>query len=513
MSLLGAAQSYAAWIYQIYIGEKLVLQHRVKVFEHALSLSLRHHDSRGVADLQYRLQSDVYNMQFLAVYGLLPFCGSLATFVMMLAITLRLDWQLATLALGVIPALGLVNRNSAGRSRRKWADHKVAEQTSVGILQETLGNVRVVKAFATEQREASRYEGAASSTLGRLIAAMGTDALFGFLISAVVAVASAAALYLGILHVQRGLLSLGSFLLVLTYLGQLFKPLETLGKQVATIQGALASAERVYSLLDELPDIADSEQPVVLSKGYRPQRIEFRDAAFGFRPDHYVLQKLSFTVEAGQQIGVVGPTGAGKTTLIYLLARLHDVTAGQVLFDDVDVRKISLTDLRRLFSFVPQEPVLFSGTVADNIAYGIPEATAEDIQAAAKAAQAHELIVRMPLGYQTRLGERGAGLSGGERQRISIARAFLRDAPILVLDEPTSAVDGEMAADIAASLERLQNGRTVFTISHDGSLLQSYDLILRIGGGTVQASRWLTPPVVEVDDPLTERRKRERALL
>jgi ATP-binding cassette subfamily B protein len=292
---------------------------------------------------------------------------------------------------------------------------------------------------------------------------------------------TAAVLYIGIVHVQLGLLSLGSLLLVMGYLAQLYSPLKTISRKIARFQTHLASAERAFNLLDEAPDVAEraDARPVVRAAG----RVAFEDVSFAYDGVQPVLSRVSFEIAPGTRVGVAGRTGAGKTTLTSLLTRFYDPSAGRILLDDLDLRDYKVADLRNQFAIVLQEPVLFSTSIAENIAYARPGASQTEIVRAAEAANAHDFIVSQPEGYDTRVGERGMLLSGGERQRIALARAFLKDAPILIMDEPTSSVDIRTESAIMEAMERLMTGRTTFMIAHRLTTLESCDLLLVIQDG------------------------------
>jgi ATP-binding cassette subfamily B protein len=286
-------------------------------------------------------------------------------------------------------------------------------------------------------------------------------------------------------------------MLVWGYLAQLYGPLKTISKKAASLQTQLAGAERAFALLDESPDVVEraNAQPLARARG----AMDFRNVVFAYDHNQPVLQNISFEIEAGTCLGIAGTTGAGKTTLVNLLTRFYDPTAGQILLDGVDLRDYKLADLRNQFAIVLQEPVLFASSIAENIAYARPGATQEEILGAAKAANAHEFIVRLPQGYETLVGERGSRLSGGERQRISLARAFLKDAAVLILDEPTSSVDVKTEATIVEAMERLMRGRTTFIITHRSSALKHCNLILRIEHGRVAAI--VSAPILLAGEP------------
>jgi ATP-binding cassette subfamily B protein len=292
---------------------------------------------------------------------------------------------------------------------------------------------------------------------------------------------TAAALFLGVHHVQSGVLSLGELLMVMAYLGMLYEPLQTLSKKVIDVQSGLASAERAFALLDQVPEVAEvpHARPLARARG----AIEMRGVSFGYGEGQEVLCGVSFVVEPGARVGMQGVTGSGKTTLVSLLTRFYDPTSGAILLDGMDIREYRLRDLRNQFSIVLQEPVLFSTSIADNIAYARPGARSRDVIAAADAANAHEFIRELPDGYDTVVGERGMRLSGGERQRIALARAFLKDAPILILDEPTSSVDTKTETAIMEASERLMQGRTSLMIAHRLSTLEHCDARFEIEYG------------------------------
>src|SRR6266478_1214394 len=422
--LLGVAaltqlQALANRFMQAYVGERLVLGLRTQLVQHAQRLSLSYHDSKGSADSLYRIQQDAAVIDKIMVEGIVPFVAAAVTLAMMIVVTLRLDWQLALVALGVSPPLFMLSRLYRPRMRRQSRQVKKLESSALAVVQETLGALRVVKAFGQESRETDRF--VHRSTEG----------------------------------------------------------------VAARIQSYLASAERAFALLDEQPEVP--ERPNARPIGRARGAVAFRHVSFAYGPDRPVLYDVSCDIARGTRLGIVGATGAGKTTLISLLTRFYDPTEGQILLDDVDLRAYKLADLRRQFAVVLQEPVLFSLSIADNIAYAAPGASRDQIVAAAQAANAHEFIARLPRGYDTQVGERGAQLSGGQRQRIALARAFLKDSPVLILDEPTSSVDAKTEAAIVDALERLKQGRTVIVISHRPSTLAGCSALLTIDGGRVVA--------------------------
>jgi ATP-binding cassette subfamily B protein len=303
-------------------------------------------------------------------------------------------------------------------------------------------------------------------------------------------VTSAVTLSLGILHVRAGTLSLGNLLLVIGYLGQLYGPLKTMSKKTSQLQAAMASAERAVAVLAEPQDVGERPHPRPLSRAVGI--VEFRHVGFFYSSNVPILHDVSFSVPAGASVGIAGPTGAGKTTLLSLLTRFYDPTSGAILLDGVDLREYKLEDLRRQFAIVQQEPVLFSTSIADNILYARPDAGDRAVEEAARAANAHDFICELPNGYDTIVGERGMKLSGGERQRIALARAFLKDAPILLLDEPTSSVDVNTESVIMDALNRLMAGRTTFLIAHRVGTLEHCDIRITVDHGRILNSQLAT---------------------
>jgi ATP-binding cassette subfamily B protein len=405
----------------------------------------------------------------------------------MVYVTARLDWQLALVAMAISPILLLLSRTYRPRLRDQSERVKKLESSALSVVHEVLTALRVVKAFGREEHERDRYvRQSAKGMQARLRLAL-AEGRYGVLVGLSTAVGMCAVMWLGVRHLQAGRLSLGDLLLVMAYLGQLYEPLKIIGRKSASLQGHLTSVERAYHLLKELPDVTEHPQagPLIRAAG----AIEYRNVSFGYRDDQPVLQDISFEVPVGARVGIAGRTGAGKTTLISLLTRFYDPTNGTIFLDSVDLRDYKLDNLRNQFAIVLQEPVLFSTSIAENIAYARPEASHEEIIRAARLANAHDFIVCLPDAYDTLVGERGMCLSGGERQRISLARAFLKDAPILILDEPTSSVDINTEAGILEAMERLMEGRTTIVIAHRLNTLERCHMILQIEAGRLVSVR------------------------
>src|SRR6266550_1559730 len=509
VAVLAQLQALANKFVQAYVGERLVLGFRSQLVQQAQRLSLSYHDSKGTADSLYRVQQDAAVIDKIMVEGIIPFLSAVITLGTMIVVMARLDWQLALVGLTVCPPLFFLSRVYRPQMRRQSRHVKKLESSALAVVQETLGAIRVVKAFGQEARETERFVHRSSEGVAARIRLALIEGRYGVLVGLTSVLGTAAVLLIGVTHVRQDVLTLGQLLMVLGYLGQLYDPLKAISKKAAGIQGYLASAERAFALLDEEPEVP--EQPNARPIGRARGAVAFRHVSFAYGPDRPVLHDVSCDIAQGTRLGIVGATGAGKTTLISLLTRFYDPTEGQILLDDVDLRAYKLADLRRQFAVVLQEPVLFSLSIADNIAYAAPGASRDQIVAAAQAANAHEFIERLPQGYGTEVGERGVKLSGGQRQRIALARAFLKDSPVLILDEPTSSVDAKTESAIVEALERLKQGRTVIVISHRPSTLAGCSALLTIDGGRVVADT--TPAAVEaLPTPAPPSRTPTRAL-
>ncbi|MGH9146431.1 MAG: ABC transporter ATP-binding protein [Vicinamibacterales bacterium] len=480
-ALTDQVRALASKVLETYTSERLVLEFRGRLFNQIQRLSISYHDSRGTADSVYRIQQDAPAIKYLVVEGAIPAVSAAVTFIAMLYVMLRLDWQLALVALSIAPVLMVLAGIYRRRMRLRSREIKKLESSVLGVVQETLGALRVVKAFRQEERESGRFVRQSNEGVRARIRLAMTEGIYGLLAGATTAVGMALVLIIGIRHVVMGVLTLGQLLLVMGYLGQLYAPLRTLSRKASGLQSHMASLERALALLDEPSDVPERSNALALRRAMGA--ITFRGVRFAYDSGHSVLHDVSFEIRSGARVAVTGATGAGKTTLVNLLIRLYDPTEGKILLDGVDLRDYRVADLRDQFAIVLQQPVLFSTTIAENIAYGRPGAGERDVAAAADAAGAHDFIMNLPRGYDTQVGERGMKLSGGERQRIALARAFLKNAPLLILDEPTSAVDLRTEAVIMDALTRLMRDRTVFLISHRVAPLSMCDVRLHLHQG------------------------------
>ena len=465
------------------IGNRMTLDVRTRLFRQMQRLSIAYHDTMGAADSAYRTLNDAPMLRSFGIDSLIPLATSILTLGAMILVMVFLDWQLALIALLVSPVMFLLTFVFRPRIRAGWRKFRASESAAMAVAQESLGASRLVKSYGQEERKnkelVSHYDASLSASLKVQV----DSAIYSLLVGILTAAGLAAVLYIGIGHVQAGLLTLGSLLVVNYYVTQLYGPLRNVGQSILDIQMSLTGVERYRAVLDEKPDVPESPnaRPLVRAKG----RIEFRNVSFEYTKDHPVLHGISFELPSGNRLGVVGPTGSGKTTLSTLLLRLFDPTEGVITLDIIDLKDYKLADLRNQYAVVHQETVLFSTSVAENIRFAKPNATMDEVIAAATAAKAHDFITSLPNGYDTLVGERGMKLSGGERQRISLARAFLKDAPILILDEPTSSLDVHTESAILDTIQELMKGRTTMMIAHRPTTLRDCNMILVLEDGRV----------------------------
>jgi ATP-binding cassette subfamily B protein len=476
-------QTLGSYVLRTHTGERITLDFRARLFQHVQRLAFTFHDTRGTAESIYCIQYDAPAIQWLTLYGVIPLLTSGVTLLSMIYVTARLDWHLALVATSIIPLLMIIPEVYERRMRGQYLNVKELESSTLGIVQEVLSALRVVKAFGREEHEQKRFVGLSSTGMGARIRLAFVESTVNLLSHVITALGAALVLYLGVRSVLAGHLTLGELLMVITYLTQLYGPLNAISDKIIALQPSKASIRRAFALLDAVPDV--TERPHARTLKRTAGAIEFHGVGFAYDGRNLILDDISFAIEAGTRLGIAGRTGAGKSTLISLLMRFYDPSTGQILLDGVDLRDYKLADLRHQFAVVLQEPVLFSTTIAENIAYGRPGASFQEIVAAAKVANAHGFIVDLPHAYDTRVGERGMMLSGGERQRIALARAFLKDAPILILDEPTSSIDVATEAVIMEAMERVMAGRTTVMIAHRLSTLEGCDARLVIEHGRI----------------------------
>jgi subfamily B ATP-binding cassette protein MsbA len=480
---LNGAFDFAQTYWMGAAGQRVVFALRTALYGHIQRLSLGFHDARRTGDLISRVTNDIEAMQDMVTIGLLSLVSNGLTLAGMVTIMAVLDWQFAALALSVTPLLFFViyRYTQSIKQAARLARRKEGELTAVA--QETFASMRLVQAFSREEYEDERFRRQNEASLAASLQSNTLQAQFTPLVELVVAFGTALLAFAGAERVLHGQLTAGGLLVFLTYLGLMYGPMRQLSKLSSVISKAAASAERVSEILHTTPDVTD--RPDALAVRGVSGHVAFQDVHFSYTSGTPVLSGVSLTAQPGQTVALVGATGAGKSTLVSLLLRFYDPRGGHVLLDGIDLRHLTLASLRGCISLVPQESVLFQTTIRENIAYGRPSATMDEIIAAARAANAHEFITRLPHGYDTVIGERGETLSGGQRQRIAIARAMVRDAPILILDEPTSSLDAESEALTLEALERLRRGRTTFIIAHRLSTVRTADAIVVLDGGRI----------------------------
>jgi ATP-binding cassette subfamily B protein len=475
--LAGLATAYS----NISLGQRMTYDLAGDLFSKLQQLSLHFHARKSVGDNIRRVTGDCGCAAIIVKDALLPALASVISLGLMFGILWKIDAKLTLLALAVVPLMAL----AFGRYARPMMDRSYEQQEAEGkiydVVEQTFSAIAIVQAFGGEPVNEKRFARATGDTLARTRTLTRVQLEFKFLMGAATALGTAVIIWFGAQHALAGTLSIGAIVLFLSYLGSLYEPLEALAYTSSTIQGAAGSARRVWEVLQTENQVQDQPGARVLQFG--TGRVEFENVTFGYEPGRPVLQNISFAANPGETIALVGMTGAGKSTLVSLVPRFADPWEGRVLVDGQDLREVRLKSLRQQIAIVLQESFLFPITVAENIAYGRPHATPEEIERAARAAHAHDFISRMPQGYHTIIGERGGTLSGGERQRISIARALLKDAPILILDEPTSALDAETEQGLMAALARLTQGRTTFMIAHRLSTIRNAHRILVLHEG------------------------------
>jgi ATP-binding cassette subfamily B protein len=481
LAALTALQWTTNWWLRAYTGEKLILRLRAQLFRHVQQLAFTYHDREGSTDSTYRIQNDAGAIRDVLMASMLTLLTSAIPLFGLVSALLFIDWELAAIALATSPILFMTVRFFSARLRNRWHTVKEGESMAMSVVQEALSSLRVVKAYCREEYELERFEAKSLQRIRQQLRTIGLHCTFEFLVEITVGIGTALVLFVGVSHVLQGVISLGELLMVMAYIAQIFGPLQTMSQSSAGLSNGLASVERVFAVMDRGPEIVESPQARSLHRARG--EVVFEDVSFGYDAGGLVLKHISLNVPAGTCIGIQGRTGSGKSTLISLLMRFYDPSSGRILLDGVDIRDYHVKDLRQQIALVLQEPVLFATSIRENIEYGRLGASQQDIEKAAKLANAHDFISAMPEGYDSDVGERGATLSGGERQRIALARAFLKDAPILILDEPTSSVDLKTETLIMNAIDRLMEGRTTFMIAHRLSTLDRCDLRLELAAG------------------------------
>jgi len=458
---------------------------RSDVFRHVQRLPLQFFDQSRIGDVLKRITDDAARIMDALVSSLGELLIDTVKFIGFAAVMLFVNWRFSVIVLAYVPLMLFlyVSFRQKIRESAKVARDQEGEMTNLTL--ETLGAIREVKAFGREPLQQAEFEARGRDRIKSALQSIRWEASFSPVVDFVQAASTAAVIWYGVSQVLVGQFTIGELLIFMAYLRDIYRPLRHFSKITANLQKAAASGERLATVLDADMGIQDAPDAVALGRAQGDVAFQGVSFAYPAAPDKAILRNVTFQAQHGQVVALVGATGAGKSTIASLLMRFYNITGGRILLDGVDARQIRIDDLRRQFAVVPQESVLFARSVRDNIAYGRPEASSEDIIAAAVAANAHEFIMRMSNGYDTVVGERGSTLSGGQRQRIAIARALLRDAPILVLDEPTAALDAQSEDLVMSALERLMAGRTTFIIAHRLSTIRNADQIVVLDRGSV----------------------------
>src|SRR6266536_3198606 len=465
------------------IGLQALLKLRTDLYSYLQSLSLKYHDARRSSDSSFRVAYDSQSIQTIYNKGFTNVFGSIVTLIGTFLIMLRLDWRLTLVSLAIVPLIAGAIYLFAHRIRRESTSIQEQESAMLAQTQEGLSSIRMVHAFGREEFEVRQFHQQARQSLQANLRLTLTNVNSALVISTLMVIGTAAMYYIGTLHVLAGTLTLGSLLVFSAYLLMLYQPLESLTYTAWAMEGATAGAKRCFEVLDRQDDVVDSPGAIAISSAHGA--IGFQAVSFGYTADRYVLRDIDLHIEPNQIVGLAGGTGAGKSTLLSLVPRFYDPTAGSITLDGRDIRQITKKSLRAQIAIVLQDTLLFSTTVRENIAYGRPDATEEEIIEAACRAQADEFIRQMPQGYGSLVGERGGHLSVGQRQRIGIARAFLKNAPILLLDEPTSALDPSTESAIMDTIKELMRGRTTLIATHRLATIHNLDQIIVLEHGRI----------------------------
>ena len=486
IAILDAAFSYVEKYATTSAGQWIMHDLRRMLYSHVQHLSLAFHTQKRTGDLISRITSDVEAVQTFIVSDLLGFVVDFLTLTGMAAVMLYLNWRFTLIALSVTPLLFAVTYFYTRRSKKASRDVRRKEGEIVSLLQEVLSAIGVVKAFAREDYEQQRLERESAESVQLALHARSLKAKLSPLVGIVTALGTALVLWYGGGLVVSGTLSAGSLVVFIWYLGKMYKPMQDFAKMTDAFTKASVGYERVREVLETPPSVQDL--PAARRAPPLQGQIEFERVGFSYTPDRPVLSDITLRAEAGRMTALVGPTGAGKTTIAALIGRFYDPSSGKVMIDGVDLREFEQKSLRDQISFVLQENILFHAPIWQNITYGKPGATRAQVRRAAELANAHDFISNLPQGYDTMVGERGVTLSGGQRQRIAIARAIIRDTPILIMDEPSSGLDASSEELVFEALDRLIEGKTAIVIAHRFSTIRRASTIFVIDDGRIVES-------------------------
>jgi subfamily B ATP-binding cassette protein MsbA len=481
--VLGALAEYTSTRLLDGVGERMMATVRERLYAHLQRLSLAYHDSQRAGDLTTRVISDVEHLQEMIVGALSLLIPNLAILLGIAAIMIAVDWEFSLLALSVAPLMFFTVHRYTMRIKSAARTARRKESEVASLVTETLQSVRVVQAYTLEPRHLREFQSRNDERMSAGLTVIDNQARLSPLIDVIVTIGTVLVLVVGVHRVRTGTMTLGLLLVFNAYLSQLYKPMRTLSKLASVFSKGQAGAERIEEVL--ATDIIVPERPHARPAPRLQGTIRFENVTFGYQPNHPVLHDVTLEMRAGERVALVGPTGAGKSTIIGLVPRLYDPWSGRVTIDGVDVKEYTLASLRAQVAFVLQDSILFHGSLFDNIAAGAPRASIEAVVDAARAAYVDEFVNDLPDGYSTIVSERGTTLSGGQRQRIAIARALVRNAPIVILDEPMSSLDSLSERHVMRAVDNLMDGRTVIVIAHRFSTLRDADRIFVVDHGTI----------------------------
>lgn len=482
VTFLRGASTVGANQLTIDTGQRMVNDLRTGLYGHLQKLSLRFHHQQQTGDLLFRVMADTYSAQGLVMNGFLPLCTAAVMLAGMFAVMMGYDWQLSLVALIVCPPLYLAVTRITGRIHLQATASKEAESALYARAETTIGAVQLVQAYGREERAVAEFRQGSEKSLRASLRLYQTETVFALVVDSVLSLGTAALVWLGALHVMQGRLDIGGLTIFLSYLKDLYGPIQSISQNLAEISSSRAGLERVFSVLDIRPDIQDAPgaRPLPPARGH----VRFENVSFAYEEGQPVLRDVTLDVEPGQKVALVGRTGAGKSTLASLVLRFFDPQQGRVTIDGHDLREVQLRSLRDQVTLMLQDPILFHTSIHDNVAFGAP-VSEEQVREAARKAEAEGFILDLPQGYDTVIGEDGSTLSGGQRQRLALARALLREAPVVILDEPTSSLDLKTESRVWKNVERLLEGKTALVIAHRLSTARRSDKIVVLEQGRI----------------------------
>jgi ATP-binding cassette, subfamily B, bacterial len=482
VTFLRGACTVAANYLTIYTGQQMVNDLRTGFWAHLQKLSLKFHHQQQTGDLLFRVMADTFSAQGMVMNGFLPLCSAAVMLVGMFAVMMRYDWQLSVIALIVCPPLYIAINRMGGHIHRHASASREAESALYARAESTIGAVKLMQAYGGEERSLAEFREGSARSLALSLRLYSAETVFGLIVDSVLSLGTAALVWVGAMHVLQGSLKIGDLTIFLSYLKDLYGPIQNISANLAEISSSRAGLERVFSVLDIQPDIRDKPGATDIP----PARgvVRFEHVTFAYDDGRPVLRDVDLEVRAGEHVALVGRTGAGKSTLASLVLRFFDPQTGRVTIDGHDLRDVTLRSLRSQVTLMLQEPILFHSTIIENVAFGAPVTDAE-VRDAARRSEADEFIRELPQGYDTVIGENGVTLSGGQRQRLALARALLRETPIVILDEPTSSLDVRTEGQVWRNVEALLAGRTAIVIAHRLSTARRADRIVVLDGGVV----------------------------